>query len=67
MQLDQGLAALVLFADFTANLEAEGKMVQFMLNDPAVIIGLSRWNGSISFAALAMEAVEQLHLSSRRS
>ena len=34
-----GLAALVLFADFTSNLAAEGKLVEFRLDDPAVIIG----------------------------
>ena len=40
-----GLAALD-HLHFTANLESEGKMVQFMLNDPAVIIGYLWVNGA---------------------
>lgn len=56
-----GLAALVLFSDFSLSLAARGQQLLFALNDPAVFIGLLV--GALLpylFSALALESVARI-------
>ena len=52
------LAAVVLFAGFKAELREEGEAVAFLIDDPAVLMGLLVGGMMVTlFAALSMEAV----------
>ena len=52
------LAAVVLFAGFKAELRQEGETVNFLIDDPAVLMGLLVGGMMVTlFAALSMEAV----------
>ena len=52
------LAAVVLFAGFKAELIQEGEQITFLLDDPAVLMGLLIGGMMVTlFAALSMEAV----------